>query len=141
MDERLRNFYVESRVKSASPGELLVLLWETLVENAENAELEIAATAGSTERANAARSVARCLNILTELSSALRHEVDPTLCSTLSNLYRFFAEEFSKALGGGDAGRVGAILPMLRDLKAAWTKAQNLSSQAQLASGLSLVAA
>ena len=141
MDERLRNFYLESRVKNASPGELLVMLWEALVENAEQAEAQIAAPAGSPERATAARSVTRCIDIITELSSTLRPEVDPTLCATLSNLYCFFTHEFSQALGAADAGKVGAILPLLRELKQAWAKAQNLSSQAQFASGVNLVAA
>jgi flagellar biosynthetic protein FliS len=141
MDERLRNFYLESRVKNASPGELLLMLWEALVENAEQAEAQIAAPAGSPERTTAARSVMRCIDIITELSSTLRPEVDPTLCATLSNLYLFFTHEFSEALSAYDAGKVGAMLPLLRELKAAWAKAQNLSSQAQFASGVNLVAA
>jgi flagellar protein FliS len=141
MDERLRNFYVESRVKNASPGELLVMLWEALVENAEQAEAQIAAPAGSPERSTAARSVTRCIDIVTELSSTLRPEIDPGLCATLSSLYCFFAQEFSEALRVYDASKVGAILPLLRDLRQTWTKAQNVSSQAQFASGVNLVAA
>ena len=141
MDERLRDYYLESRVKSASPGELLVMLWEALVENAENAEMQIAAPAGSPERARAARSITRCIDIITELTASLRYEINPELCSGLGNLYRFFAGEFSGALHACDAGKIGAILPLLRDLRHAWTKAQNISSQAQLASGVSLVAA
>ncbi len=141
MDERLRNFYLESRVKNASPGELLVMLWEALVENAEQAEAQIAAPPGSPERSTAARSVTRCIDIITELSATLRPEINPDLCGTLSNLYCFFTHEFASALSAYDAARVAAILPLLRELKQAWAKAQNMASQAQFASGVSLVAA
>jgi len=141
MDERLRDFYLESRVKNASPGELLVMLWEALVENAENAESQITAPVGSPERTNATRSITRCLDIITELTASLRFEVNPDLCSNLGNLYRFFAGEFSAALKSCDPARIGAILPLLRDLRQTWTKAQRMSSQAQLAAGVGLAAA
>jgi flagellar protein FliS len=140
MDERLRNFYLESRVKSASPGELLVMLWDALVENAETAEAQIAAPVNSPEHEAAVRAVARCIDIITELSATLRHEVDPSLCTTLSRLYRFFAHEFSEALSARDPGKIKAILPLLRELKAAWTKAQNMAAKAQFAAGANLVA-
>jgi flagellar biosynthetic protein FliS len=141
MDERLRHFYLESRIKNSSPGELLLMLWDNLVESAEAAEVEVGSPIGSPERTKAAHAVTRCINIITELSTALRHEVDPSLCATLSNLYCFFARQFSEALRDGDATRIGAILPLLRDLKVAWSQAQKAANQAQLASGVSLASA
>jgi flagellar biosynthetic protein FliS len=140
MDERLRHFYLESRIKNASSGELLLMLWESLVENAEKAESEIGSPVGSPERTSATCSIAQCINIITELSTALRHEIDPGLCATLSNLYCYFAREFSAALRTGDPRKIGTILPMLRELKAAWEKAQKTAGQAQLASGVHLAA-
>jgi len=133
-DERLRNFYLESRIKNASPGAVLVILYEALVENAEIAESEIAAPANSEARARATLSVKICIDILTELTTALRHEVDPTLCSTLGNLYYYFTRQLSQALTESDPKKVGVILPLLRQLEGAWTKAHKISSQAQLTS-------
>ena len=134
MDERLRNFYLETRVKSASPGQLLLMLYEALVEKAESAEVELAAAPNTPERSQAPRTVSRCLDIITELSSSLRHDYDPGLCATLSNLYAFFARQFAEALANSDAGKIGAILPLLRELKAAWTQAEKTSSHSQLVS-------
>jgi flagellar biosynthetic protein FliS len=141
MDERLRQFYVESRIKNSSSGELLLMLWESLVESAELAEAQIGAPAGSPERTMATQSIAHCINIITELSTALHHDIDPPLCATLSSLYAYFAREFSGALRTGDPRKIGTILPMLRELKAAWEKAQKLAGQAQLTSGVHLAPA
>jgi flagellar biosynthetic protein FliS len=140
MDERLRNFYLESRIKNSSSGELLLMLWDSLVENAEKAEAEIGSPLGSPGRTSATQSIAHCINVITELSTALRHEIDPALCATLSSLYSYFAREFSAALRHGDPARIGTILPMLRELKSAWERAQKVAAQAQLTSGVHLAA-
>jgi len=133
-DDRLRNFYLESRIKNASPGAVLVILYEALVENAEIAESEIAAPAGTPARARAMLSIKICMDILTELTSALRHEVDPTLCSTLGNLYYYFTRQLAQALDETNPKKIGVILPLLRQLEGAWNKAHKISSQAQLTS-------
>jgi flagellar biosynthetic protein FliS len=132
-DDRLRNFYLESRIKNASPGAVLVILYESLVENAETAESGIAAPDGSEERARATLSIKICIDIITELTTSLRHEVDPTLCSTLGGLYYFFTRQLSQALTESDPRKIGTILPLLRQLNGAWTKAHKIASQAQLA--------
>jgi flagellar biosynthetic protein FliS len=132
-DARLRNFYLESRIKNASPGAILVLLYESLVENAEIAESEISAPAGSDARAQATLSIKICIDIITELASSLRHEVDPTLCSTLGGLYYFFTRQLAQALADSDPRKISAILPLARQLKEAWTKAHAISSKTQLA--------
>jgi flagellar protein FliS len=130
-DDRLRNFYLESRIKNASPGALLVLLYESLVENAEIAESEITAPVGSEGRARATLSIKICIDIITELSSSLRHEIDPDLCSRLSGLYYFFTRQLAQALADSDPRKIGAILPLARQLKEAWTKAHSISSSSK----------
>jgi flagellar biosynthetic protein FliS len=133
MDQRLRQFYNESRVKNASPGQLLVLLYDDLVQSAEIAENQIAAAADSSERAQAPLAVGRCIRAVTELSAALRPEHDPMLCANLSSLYRFFAHEFSEALAKNDPRKIGAILPLLRKLRATWAQVQKMSVNPQVA--------
>jgi len=132
MDQRLRHFYVESRVKNASPGQLLVILYDDLVLSAEIAETEINSPADSVERTQAPLTIARCINLITELMSALRPEHDPALCANLANLYRFFAHEFSEALAKTDAKKISAILPLLRKLRHSWTQAHKTASREQL---------
>jgi flagellar biosynthetic protein FliS len=133
MDQRLRQFYNESRVKNASPGQLLVLLYDDLVQSAEIAENQIAAAAGSPDRDQAPLAISRCLRAVTQLSAALRPEHDPMLCSNLNSLYHFFAHEFSEALAKNEPRRIGAILPLLRKLQTAWAQVQKMSINAQVA--------
>ena len=43
MDLKLRNFYLEARIKNAAPGQLLVMLYDGLIDYAERAETALAA--------------------------------------------------------------------------------------------------
>jgi flagellar protein FliS len=131
MDKRLRNFYLENKINGTSSGELLVMLYASLVEQAENAEQELAAPAASRNHPRAAECVTRCINIITELNSTLKFEVDPALCNTLSRLYCFFTRQLSDALNACEPGKIRAILPLLRDLKGAWSQALKISTQGQ----------
>jgi flagellar protein FliS len=129
MDHRLR--YLETRINSASPGELLIMLYDGLVHHAEEASRLLAAKDGSQDRQRAADSVRRCIDILTELNTSLNHSVDPALCATLSDLYRFYAREFSEALEKTEPARIDAILPLILDLRNAWEEAGRLASLPQ----------
>jgi flagellin-specific chaperone FliS len=78
MDQRLRDYYIDSRVNNATPGQLLVMLYDCLIEHAESAEREISAPANPANTCPAAREVSRCINILTELNACLRREASPS---------------------------------------------------------------
>jgi flagellar protein FliS len=129
MDQRLRNFYLEASVKNAAPGQLVVMLYDALVQNAERAETEIAASANAVDRTQAAHAVSRCIDIMAELKSSLKYDVDPVLCGRLSDLYCFFIRELSEALEKWLPEKIHAILPLLRNLREAWTKAQQITSR------------
>jgi flagellar protein FliS len=123
MDQKLRNFYLENQIKNASPGQLLIMLYDGLIQNAESADTELSAKENPDARVQASRFVSRCIDIMTELNTCLRHSVDPKLCSTLSDLYRFFTHELSEAFDKGEPGRIRAILPLIRELRKAWFEA------------------
>jgi flagellar protein FliS len=131
MDERLRNFYIEANVNSASPGQLLVSLYDALIEQAEAAEAELAVPDDVDKRSRAARAITRCINIITELTAALRPEYDPKLCGTLSSLYCFFTRELSAALERAESERVRAVLPLFRQLRNSWSQALRITEQSR----------
>jgi hypothetical protein len=53
MDDRLRNFYLETCVKKSAPGRLLLRLYDALVRRGEHAEAE--KISGQAQLAGAAR--------------------------------------------------------------------------------------
>ncbi len=122
--ERLRAFYLETQVNNSSPGQRLVMLYDGLLEFAESAETHIAAPADPGSTAQASRYICRCIDILTELSTSLRHEFDPVLCGTLHDLYVFFSREFSAAFEKREVKKIRAIVPLIRQLREAWATAE-----------------
>jgi flagellar protein FliS len=131
MDEKIRRYYLESRVSNASPGQMLIMVYDCLIKNAEKADAEITAPENPQDLSPAAHAVTGCIKAITELSSTLQFNADPSLCSTLSGLYRFFAQEFAEALNRRDPRKIRAILPLIRDLRNTWAEADRRASQLQ----------
>ena len=133
MDLKLRNFYLEAQIKNASPGQLLIMLYDGLIDNAERAEAAIAIVGTAADPLEASHCVSRCINLMTELTVSLRHDEDPPLCTTLRNLYAFFTKEFSEAFDKRDPARIRAILPLIRGLRDAWSEAYRRSPHVHVA--------
>jgi flagellar protein FliS len=131
MSQKLRNFYLESQIKNASPGQMLIMLYDGLIDQAEIADRELSSVGKPEEPLLGAQAISRCIDILNELNTCLNHSVDPILCSTLSDLYLFFTKEFSLALEKRDAKKIRAILPLIRDLKSAWSQADRDANKFQ----------
>jgi flagellar protein FliS len=131
MDQRLRNFYMDSQVSGATPGQLLIMLYDLLIEHAEAADVELSAPESPTKFAAAAKEVTFCIKVLTELTASLRHGENPTLCATLGGLYEFFTREFYAALDEGTPDKVRKLLPMIRELRVAWASADRLAGKTQ----------
>ena len=131
MDQRLRDYYIESQVNNATPGQLLIMLYDCLVEHAQLASQELGAPANPADPRPAAREVSWCINILTELNTCLRRSVDPTLCATLGNLYAFFARQLSEALETRQADKIREILPLIQKLRNTWVEADRIANKYQ----------
>jgi flagellar secretion chaperone FliS len=132
MDKRLRNFYLESQVNNASPGQLLIMLYDGLIQHAERADMEISSTENALDFRAGAQAITRCIDILTELNTCLKHGVDPVLCGTLSDLYLFFTREFSEAFDKRQPKKIRVILPLLRELRNTWFEADRRANQFQV---------
>ena len=131
MDQRLRDYYIESQVNNATPGQLLIMLYDCLLEHAELAAQEISAPETPGDFRQAAREVSRCINVLTELGTCLRPSVQPKLCSLLGDLYRFFTRQFSEALEARQAEKIREILPLIQKLRDTWVEADRLAGKSQ----------
>ena len=72
MDEKLRRYYLESQVKNASPGQMVVMLYDLLIKNAERAEAEFTSPENPDDPSLAAKAITGCIDIMKELTSSLR---------------------------------------------------------------------
>jgi flagellar secretion chaperone FliS len=131
MDERLRNYYLDAQVRNATPGQMLIMLYDCLIQQAELADSAMTAKPG--DLSTAAQSVSRCIDIMTELNGCLNYEENTTLCGTLSDLYHFFTKELSEALMKYDPTKIRAIIPLIRELRSAWVAADKRAGQIQFA--------
>ncbi len=117
MNPNVGQAYVSNTVKSATPGQLIVMLYDGLLRFASDARDAMK------EGRPAADEVNRCIRILTELNSCLRRDAAPELCDRLSRLYEFYTMELSKAMHQNEPKIVEALLPMIGDLRDAWREA------------------
>ena len=129
MDQRLRDYYIDSQVNNATPGQLLIMLYDCLIEHAESADHAISAPQNPEDFRPAALEVSRCINILTELNTCLRYGVSPSLCATMSQLYQFFTRQLSAALELRSADKIREILPLIRKLRQTWAEADRRANK------------
>jgi flagellar protein FliS len=129
MDQRLRDYYIDSQVNNATPGQLLIMLYDCLIEHAESADHAISAPQNPEDFRRAAREVSRCINILTELNTCLRYGVSPSLCAKMSQLYQFFTRQLSAALELRSADKIREILPLIRKLRQTWAEADRRANK------------
>ncbi len=120
--------YLVAQIQSATPGGLIVLLYDGLLRFAQEAEEKLASKDPTTVKL-AAEAVQRATDILTELASSLREDQNPELCANLSQLYSFFTTELSRALHTRDAAIITSLLPLITQLRDTWQEAEGLAYQ------------
>jgi flagellar biosynthetic protein FliS len=134
MEQRLRDYYIDSQVNNATPGQLLVMLYDCLIEHAEAANQELSVPKETANIVLAAREVSWCIKMITELNTSLRRSVNPELCTTLSDLYLFFMRQFSDALEKHEPAKIREVLPLIRRLRGTWAEADRRANKNQAGS-------
>lgn len=124
------NRYKSVQVKTANPGDLLVMLFDGCFRFLNEAldALE------KGDRARAGERLDRAYAILSEFVAALRPEVYPELCENLEGVYLFCMSHIVRANLEQDAERVREIVRILDPLRDAFRDAvhQVNSGQAKL---------
>ncbi len=118
MSQNLSRAYFTNSVKSATPGQLVIMLYDGLLRFAADARDAMQ------EDRSSAEMISRSIRILTELNTCLRHDVAPEFCDRLSKLYEFYTMELSRAMHRNQPQIITAILPMIASLRDAWQDAE-----------------
>jgi flagellar secretion chaperone FliS len=119
--------YRHSTVETASPGKLVVMLYDGAIRFLGEAleHLEVNHPKETHE------AIVKAENILCELMSALDMQRGGKIAENLLSLYEFMHLRLVEANIQKDAGRVRDVLGLLQDLREAWAKAVDIHAQEQ----------
>ena len=120
--------YVSQRVQAASPMELIRLLYEAALEGVE----EALRAQRSGDILGRGRAVTKTIEILSELRSALRFEVQQEYCSTLAGLYGYMQTQLIRAHAEQSEELLQEVSRLMQTLLEGWTGAMEKLASGQL---------
>jgi len=118
--------YRETKVKTASQGQLIVMLYEAAVKHLDQAlELLDLNSDGKKNPGNIEKisnSILKTQEIITELIVSLDFDRGGEIAQNLFSLYTWFNKELVEANIAQNMPRVQIVRNLLNDLKSAWTE-------------------
>ena len=118
--------YVQDSVTTASPGRLLVMLYDRLA-------LDLARAGDALEARDRGAAHARLIHaqdIVTELANSLDHTAGWTGSQNLAAIYAWLGVELVQANVRGDRGRLRACQDVVEPLRASWHQALEATAAA-----------
>lgn len=110
------NAYLHSRVMSARPEELRMMLLDAAVVAATQARDGLAAK----DFERSFNGVSRCRDIIVELMSGVRDEPDAELAKNVRALYAYIFQELTEARSTKDAARMEKVVGLLEYERETW---------------------
>jgi flagellar protein FliS len=118
--------YKETRVKTASQGQLVMMLYDEAVKSLDRAlELLALNTGGKKNPGNIekiSKSILKTQEIVTELTVCLDFEQGRDIAKSLFSLYTWFNKELLEANIAQDIRRITAVRYQLNELRSAWAE-------------------
>ena len=118
--------YRETRIRTASQGQLIILLYDEAVKQLDRGlELLNAKPSGRIKPAHYEQinhAVVKAQEIITELMVSLDFEQGGEISKNLFSLYTWFNRELLEANIARDMERIRAVRVMLDDLRGAWNE-------------------
>ena len=109
--------YQSVQITTASPGELLVTVFDGLIRFLNVARMGLA----NGKRAQAGEAIGKAHAILTELSVSLDHNHAPDLCANLTALYEFSMGRLTQANLKNDPTKIDEVIRVLAPIREAFT--------------------
>jgi flagellar secretion chaperone FliS len=108
--------YLKTKVMTASPEMLTLMLWDGAIRFSEQGKDAIL----KKDIEGSYKSLVRAQRIVTELTTNLKHEIDPDLCGKLSALYNFIYRRLVDANLTKNAQFVDDALDIMRHQRETW---------------------
>lgn len=112
----IANTYLENAIQSASPEELVRLMYETALQAIGRARRHL--RAGEPEARS--REISRAHAIVTELALALDHRAAPQLARDLAELYDYIGRRLLEAHTAQDERQLEEVTRLLSTLLDGW---------------------
>ena len=121
------NVYKQNQITTASPGQVLVALYDGAIRYSLVAREAIL----SKNLAVKGENIGRAMSIVGELKSTLEHSRAPELCSNLERLYNYFIDRLHEAGVKLQVEPLDEVVKHLQDLRNTWAQAVQLAEQEQ----------
>jgi flagellar protein FliS len=115
--------YKEVAVKTASPLQLIVMLYDAAICSAQEARQHI----DRKDIAGRSRSINKCITIITELQSCLNLKAGGEIASSLDRLYDYMKRRIFKASVDQSSEPLLEVESLLDNLRSAWMELVNQS--------------
>lgn len=115
------NAYKETQIKTASPGKLIILLYEEAIRQLGNAASILESGSKKLDEVN--NSVLRAQDMITELMVSLNFEKGHDIARNLFNLYMYFNQQLTQANIKKDPAPLKEVKKLMSDLCDAWKQA------------------
>ncbi len=119
------NQYQNNQVTTASPEQLLIMLYDGAIRFVRQAQEAMAAG----ERVRKLESISKALAIVAELANTLDHKVGGEIAENLDALYHFMIRELTQANLKNDAEKLKVVDALLADLRETWMQAIEINRQ------------
>ncbi len=117
--------YRRTRILTASPGELLVMLYDGLLQRVKIASRKM----GNGDPATAGEQLGRAQDILHELMNMLDRDQAPELADNLLALYSYCSRTLIQGVAEQDCDKLDEVYDLLRPLRDAWAEAEKTVRQ------------
>jgi len=113
------NQYQNNQVMTASPEQILIMLYDGAIRFVRQARLAIV----DGRQGDKATAISKTIAIITEFSNTLDFEVGGDIAQDLNRLYDFMVRELSAVNARSNAERLNPVEKILQDLRDAFTEA------------------
>ncbi|MGM0607122.1 MAG: flagellar export chaperone FliS [Candidatus Muiribacteriota bacterium] len=118
MNSNKFNHYRETQIKTASPGKLLLMLYEGAIRFLSLAQKGFESEPVDIEKIH--KNIIKVQNILTELIVTLNHEKGGEIANNLKELYSFMKKQLIEANTKKEKKPCIEVKELLMELKEAW---------------------
>ena len=126
--------YRETRVKTASQGQLIIMLYDEALKNLDRALEFLGANSGGKKNPGniekISKSILKTQEIITELTVSLDFDQGGDIAKNLFSLYTWFNKELLESNIHHDIRRITAVRNQIHELRSAWAEiAAKISSE------------